>query len=75
MRARLLAFFTAKADDLELEAVRIELERCVMLPVLRELSWRVEDVGVLRDSPCVRFADDRATGDHECDVLEACAVT
>jgi hypothetical protein len=41
-----------------------------MLPVLRELARFVEDLGVVRASPLICFADNPATLDHERDVLE-----
>jgi hypothetical protein len=59
------------ADGLEQEAVGVEPEGGVVLAVLGEVAWFVDDLGLLGERPSVRLADDGAALDEERQVLES----
>ena len=47
------------------------VRRKALRPVLGELGGFVQDDGVACTSPFVRFSNDRAARDQECDVMKA----
>ena len=63
-------FLWQVAEGFEHEAVRIEPERRVVLPILRELTWFVDDLGVPCQRPTMCFSHDLATRDEEAQVLK-----